>query len=133
LAEQTEGVHLGQLITALQPNPQAAAETLAQILRAAADDDAVIGDHLQRWEPVITLTVAAAAGNAGATTQLTPILDHFAQDKDWAALAAVLSRIAGGEHGDGLLDGLDPIDTAVAAQVLTRLNPPPAAPGQEPQ
>ena len=133
VAEQTEGVHLGQLITALQPNPQAAADTLAQILRAAADDDAVIGDHLQRWEPVITLTVAAAAGNAGATTQLTPILDHFAQDKDWAALAAVLSRIAGGEHGDGLLDGLDPIDTAVAAQVLTRLNPPPAAPGQEPQ
>ena len=41
--------------------------------------------------------------------------------QDWAALIAVLRRILGGERGEGLLDGLDPVDTAIAGQILTRL------------
>jgi hypothetical protein len=39
----------------------------------------------------------------------------------------VLRRILDGESGDGLLDGLDPIDTAIASQVLSRLRPLPPA------
>jgi hypothetical protein len=39
----------------------------------------------------------------------------------------VLRRILGGDRGDGLLEGLDQIDTAIAAEVLARLSPPPAA------
>jgi len=67
------------------------------------------------------LTAAAAGGDSGAAAQLTPILDQFAQTPDWAALAAVLRRIAGGERGDRLLDGPDPVDTAIASKALTRL------------
>ncbi len=56
-----------------------------------------------------------------AAAQLAPVLDQFAQEQDWAALAAVLRRIIGGDRGDSLLDGLDPTDTAITGQVLTRL------------
>jgi tetratricopeptide (TPR) repeat protein len=135
VAEQTEGVHLGELITAVQPDRQAAADILAQILRATANNDPEqdtgIQGHLQQWEPYVTLTVAAAGGNQEAAAELMPVLDHFAQTKDWAALVAVLRRILDGERADGLLDGLDPIDTAIAAQVLARLTPTPPAPRQE--
>ena len=130
-AEQTEGVHLDRLITVLQPDRPAAAGALAEILRAAAGtdpgQDPAIQDHLQRWEPEIAATVAAAGGDSGAAAQLTPVLDQLAQDQDWAALAAVLRRITGGERDASLLDGLDPVDTAITGQVLARL----AAPAQE--
>ena len=33
----------------------------------------------------------------------------------------MLRRILGGERGEGLLDGLDPVDTAIAGQILNRL------------
>ena len=89
-----------------------------------------IKQHLQKWEPVIAATVAVAAGNAEAT-ELGPVLDHFAQQEDWAALVAVLRRILDGERGDGLLDGLDPIDTAIASQILACVTQPPTAPRQE--
>ena len=83
VAEQTEGVHLDRLITALQPDRQAAAGALAEILRAAAEtgpgQDPAIQDHLQRWEPVIAATVAAAGGDSGAAAQLAPVLDQLAQ------------------------------------------------------
>jgi hypothetical protein len=133
-AEQTEGVRLGQLITALQRSTQAAADALTQILRTAADtepDHDAIQDLLQRWEPVIALTAATAGGDREAAAQLTPDLDKLAQTADWAVLAAVLRRIASGEHSDSLLDGLDPVDTAIATQSLTRVTPPPAAPPTE--
>jgi len=134
-AEQTEGVHLDQLLTALQPDRQAVADTLAEILRTAADadpgQDPAIQDHLQQWEPVIAATIAAAGGDADAAAQLTPVLDQLTQDSDWAALAAVLRRIIGGDRDASLLDGLDPVDTGIAGQVLARLAQPPEAPAQE--
>jgi hypothetical protein len=34
------------------------------------------------------------------------------------ALAGVLRRILGGERGEELLDGLDPVDTAIVREVL---------------
>jgi hypothetical protein len=39
-AEQTDGVRLGDLIAALQPDTQATEAALAEILRAAADPSA---------------------------------------------------------------------------------------------
>jgi tetratricopeptide (TPR) repeat protein len=39
VAGQTDGVHLGDLIAALEPDPQAAEGALAEILRAAADPE----------------------------------------------------------------------------------------------
>ena len=137
VAEQTEGVHLDQLLTALQPDRHAVADTLAGILRAAADTDPgpdpAIQDHLQQWEPYIAATVAAAGGDSDAAAQLTPVLDQIAQDQNWAALAAVLRRIIGGDRDTSLLQGLDQIDTAITGQVLTRLAQPPDTPTQENQ
>jgi hypothetical protein len=134
-AEQTEGVHLDRLITTLQPDRQAVADALAEILRAAADtspgQDPAIQDHLQQWEPYIAATVAAAGGDSDAAAQLAPVLDQLAQTSDWAALAAVLRRIIGGDRDDSLLEGLDPVDTAIVGQVLARLAQPPETPAQE--
>lgn len=135
VAEQTEGVHLDHLITALQPDRQAVTDALAEILHAASGTDPgrdpTIQGHLQQWEPVIVVTVAAAGRDADAIAQLTPILDRLAQDQDWAALAAVVRRIIGGDRDSSLLDGLDPIDTAITSQVLTRLAQPTDTPTQE--
>ena len=135
VAEQTEGVHLDRLIAALQPDRQAVASALAEILRAAADtdpgQDPAIEDQLRQWEPVIAATVAAAGGDSEAAAQLAPVLDQLAQDSDWAALAAVLRRIIGGDRDASLLQGLDPVDTAITGQVLARLAQSPDAPAQE--
>ena len=50
VAEQTDGVRLGELIGALEPDTEAAGDALARILRTAADlppdDDADIAGHL---------------------------------------------------------------------------------------
>jgi tetratricopeptide (TPR) repeat protein len=136
VAEQAEGVHLGQLITALQPDAQAAASTLTQILQTAAAEPepgqgTSIEEFLQQWEPYVAATAAAAAGDAAADAGLAPALDKIAENQDWAALVAVLRRIIGGDRGKDLLEGLDPVDTAIAAEVLARLGPPSAAPDQE--
>jgi tetratricopeptide (TPR) repeat protein len=123
VAELTDGVRLGDLITALQPDPDAVGAALAQILREAADlppDDGTTG-HLERWEPVIADVAAACRGDQDAAARLGPFLDARAKQTDWAALAAVLRHILDGERGDSLLDGLDPVDTAIARQTLTRL------------
>jgi tetratricopeptide (TPR) repeat protein len=134
VAEQTEGVRLGELLGALQPSTQATEDALAQILRTATGmdpDQDGIQDHLRRWEPVIAATVAAADGDTEAAAELAPVLDEFAQQQDWAALVALLRRILSGERGEGLLEGLDPVDTAIAGQVLARLTQNPAAPREE--
>ena len=127
VAEQTEGVRLRELITALQPDWQAAADALTQILQAAAEtgpeQDRSINDVLQKLEPVIAATVAAAAGDTGAAAQLTAFLDHPAGTQEGAALVAVLRRIINGDRGDSLLQGLDPIYAAIVGQVLARLSP----------
>jgi hypothetical protein len=135
VAEQTEGVHLDRLITALQPDRQAASDALALILRTAAETssgrDPSIQDHLREWEPYIAVTVAAAGGNSDAAVQLGLFLDELARHSDWAALAAALRRIFDGNRDDSLLEGLDAVDTAVVGQVLSRLTPPPDASAQE--
>ena len=43
----------------------------------------------------------------------------------------MLRRIIDGDRDASLLEGLDPIDTAIAGQVLARLAQPPDAPAQE--
>ena len=73
----------------------------------------------------------AASGGNSAAAWLTPVLGQLAQASDWAALAAVLRRIIGGDRDASLLQGLDPVDTAIAGQVLTRLAQPPDTPAQE--
>jgi tetratricopeptide (TPR) repeat protein len=124
-AEQTDGVRLGELITALQSDAQVAEEALAQILRTTADptaeDDEGVAGHLEQWEPVIAAIAAASQGDQEEVGELLPVLDEVAQSPDWAALAGVMRRIVDGERGDGLLDGLDRADTAIVRETLARI------------
>ena len=82
VAEQTDGVRLGDLIAALEPDPEAAEDALARILRDAADlpadDDADVdvAGHLARCEPVIAAVVAACRGDQDAAAQLGPFLEE---------------------------------------------------------
>jgi len=125
IAEQTEGVRLGELLAALQPDPRAVEEALAGILRAAAelppDDTADIAGYLERWEAVIAAVAAACRGDQEAVTELEPVLGEVSQSPDWAALAGVLRRILDGERGTALLDGLDSVDTAIVRETLRRV------------
>lgn len=127
LAELTEGVRLGALIAALAPDPETAETALADILHAAATYDfsseeaATIRRNIENWTPVIAEIVAAANGDREITTTLEPHLDQLGSQDDWAALVPVLRRIIAGERDDALLTGLDPIDTAIVREVLTRL------------
>ena len=123
VAEQTEGVHLSELVTALQPDPRAAEDALAQVLRAAADlpaeADSDIARHMQQWEPVIAAIAAASQGDQDATTELLPFLDDLAERPDWAALVRALRRILDGDRDrEGLAVGLDAIDAAIVGRTL---------------
>jgi hypothetical protein len=125
VTELTDGVRLSELLAALHPDPAAVEAALAQILREAADllpdDDDGIARHLEQWAPIIAAVAAACRGDRDAAAQLGPFLDERAKDPDWAALAAVLRRVLDGERGDVLLDGLDPVDTAIVRDTLARL------------
>jgi tetratricopeptide (TPR) repeat protein len=125
-AGRTEGVRLGELLAALQPDPRVVEAALAEILAAAAalppgDSAPDITRHLQEWEPVITLIAAVGQPGHEAPAELDQFLGEQAEQPDWAALAAVLRRILAGERGESLLDGLDPVDTAIARETLARL------------
>jgi tetratricopeptide (TPR) repeat protein len=127
-AERTEGVHLGQLIAVLQPDAGATAAALTQLLQAAANMPAGpgpdIAKYLREWEPVIA-GAAASAADPDAAAALAAALTRLDDSPSWATLARVLRRILAGERDGTLLDGLDPIDTAIATEVLRRLAAPP--------
>jgi tetratricopeptide (TPR) repeat protein len=135
VAERTEGVRLGQLITALQPDPETVAAALAQILDDAVSQaahiqrsDPDIVKYLLRFDSDINLTVAAANGKRKARARLARLLTRLAQTEEWHALAVVLAKIALGERSAGLLDGLSGIEAGIAAEVLTRLAQSPPGP-----
>jgi hypothetical protein len=125
-AERTEGVRLGALLAALQPDPRTVEDALAGILAAATElppDDSAPDPtrYLRGWEPVIAAVAAACLPGRQAPPDLLEFLDERAGTPDWAALAAVLHRILAGERAESLLDRLDPIDTAIARETLARI------------
>lgn len=71
------------------------------------------------------IAAVAAACQPGQETppDLLQLLDERAATPDWAALAASLRRILAGERGESLLDGLDPLDTAIVQETLACLGP----------
>jgi tetratricopeptide (TPR) repeat protein len=125
LSEQTEGVHLDQLITALQPDRQAASDALADILRTAADTDtgqiSAIRDYLRQMEPIIAAAASAASEDSEAIARLTMVGEHLVQNQDWNALATWLGHVMGVDREDSPLHGLDLLDPAFGDQLLARL------------
>jgi hypothetical protein len=126
VAELTEGVRFGGLLAALQPNPRTIEDALAEILATAAalpPDDAEpdLSAYLHGWEPVIAGIAAACQPGQEAPPELLQFLDERAGTPDWAVLIDVLRRILAGERDESLLDGLDPVDSAIARETLARL------------
>jgi tetratricopeptide (TPR) repeat protein len=76
------------------------------------------------WVPVVAAAAAVARGHADpvVATALQTVLDQQATSEDWAALVTVLRRIVAGHHGAELLAGLDAVDTAIARDLLDRLD-----------
>ena len=77
---------------------------------------------MNRWEPIIARVVAAAHGDPQAARAVEPHLRALKDHKDWAVLVAVLRRVMAGERGDGLLAGLDLVDTAIVWRTLEALS-----------
>jgi hypothetical protein len=123
VAELTDGVRLGELIAALQPDREAADAALAQILRDAAKLHVGTGlpAHLKQWESVIA-AVATASRDQELAARLRPHMQELASAREWAALASVLRRILDGERSKDLLKGLDGDSAAIAREILNRLS-----------
>jgi hypothetical protein len=126
VAEMTDGVRLGSLLAALQPDPGVIEDALTEILSAAAglpldDSEPELTRCLLDWEPAIAAIAAACQPGQEAPPDLLQFLDERAGTPGWVGLVAVLRRILAGERDESLLNGLDPIDTAIACETLARL------------
>lgn len=128
LVDSGDGVHFGDLVATLCPDPDTADQALADLLATAATVPDGI-NALSEWEPVITAVVdAATSGHAPA--ELADALDELGAATDWDALVAALRRVLAGDRDrEQLLAGLDDIDTAILTAVLDRL---PTSLGQDP-
>lgn len=127
LVDAGDGVHFGDLVAALCPDPDAADQALADLLATAATLPDRTDRYLSEWEPVVTAVVDAAI-SGHTPTELADHLDELGATTDWAAVVAALRRVLAGDR-DQLLAGLDDIDTAILAAVLDRV---PTSPGQDP-
>jgi len=133
LVDAGEGVHFGDLVATVCPDPDTAARALADLLVTAADlpdqpPEATVERLLTDWDPIIT-SVATAAATDHTPTELTDALDHHGATTDWATLVAALRRVLAGERDrERLLVGLDDVDAAIVTATLDRL---PTDPRQE--
>jgi hypothetical protein len=122
---EVPGADLARLLTALTPDPAAAEhayqELAARVQAAAAAPPAPPSRHLASWDPVISAILAARSGDAQAAAALDSELARYHNSPDWAVLANVLARIRDGDTSPSLLQGLDEIDTAIAARALDAL------------
>jgi hypothetical protein len=120
---EVPGVRLDRLLAALAPD----SGTVDQVLRdladrvragaAAAAAPPEVAQHLAAWDPVIA-GLAAARGNSDARTAVREYLAGYTDSRSWAGLAAALTRILDGQHGEDLATGLDDIDTAIISRAL---------------
>lgn len=129
LVDAGDGVHFGDLVAALCPDPDTADQSLADLLATAVTIPDRIDRHLTTWEPVV-IAVAAAATTGHTPTELADGLDKLGATTDWAALVVALRRVLAGDRDrEQLLAGLNDIDTAILTAVLDGL---PTSPGQDP-
>jgi tetratricopeptide (TPR) repeat protein len=116
-----EGVAFGALVDALGGADDA---ILAELVTAARSlpPEQLYADHIARWEPVLMLLTAGRHGHPAARAALDAALEGFATNPDWVALVAVTRRVADGDTDrNQLLNGLDPIDTAITTRALDAL------------
>uniref|UniRef100_UPI0039BFBAFD hypothetical protein n=1 Tax=Lentzea alba TaxID=2714351 RepID=UPI0039BFBAFD len=118
LAEQTEGVHLGDLLERL---PQQAPDELQQVF------DAVLqraGQTMQDWTPLMSAVVLKASGDEqpGLDEHLRAWLTDLDQRAGTEPLLHALHRVLAGERGPELLAGLGMLPTGIVSKILGALS-----------
>jgi tetratricopeptide (TPR) repeat protein len=124
LVDAIAGVHFGQFFAALVPDPQTRENLLTDTINAAQaeePDERDAAAHVDRWQPVIAVVVAATRGDSEAIEAIQSLIDELASTADWARLANAITAIIGGVRDIGQLDGLDDIDTAIVHAILAQL------------
>ena len=132
ITDEVPGVHLDRLLTQLA-DPAAIQDGLDALLaraRALADPNVRFARHLAAWDPVIAGITAARGGDDQARAAVEQHLTERQDSADWGKLAAVLRALLHGEHGAGLPDDLDEIDTAITRRALAALRGDIQIPGQ---
>jgi tetratricopeptide (TPR) repeat protein len=121
-ASEVPGVDLARILTALAPGPELAEQAYQQLTtRVQAAAAVPPSRHLAAWDPVIAALLAARDGDTQAAAAFDEELAQYSDSPDWAALAAALAKIRGGDTSPSLLDGLDRIDTAITSRALDAL------------
>jgi hypothetical protein len=125
LVEQTPGIRFGELVARLPKRAPDGEAAVAQVLRLARDlpthEVLDLRRHFAWWDPVLAGIVTAAGGNPQAGQAVEQALTDRREQADWAKLAGVLRRLLAGDRSQQLLEGLDPIDTAIVQRALDAL------------
>ena len=132
IADKVPGARLDRLLTQLA-DPAAVQDALDALLtqaHAQADPNVRFAGHLAAWDPVIAGLTAARSGDDQARTAVEQHLAEYQDSASWGKLAAALRALLHGEHGVGLPDDLDEIDTAIARRALAALRGDIQLPGQ---
>ena len=132
IAGEVPGVHLDRLLTQLA-DPAAVQDALDVLLaqaRALGDPNVRFAGHLAAWDPVIAGITAARGGDDQARAAVEQRLTERQDSPDWGKLAAVLRALLHGDHGAGLPEDLDELDTAIARRALAALRGDIQIPGQ---
>jgi hypothetical protein len=133
IVSEVSGADLGRLLTQLTADSaviQDALDALLTQVRAKADPNVRFARNLAAWDPVIAGITAARDGDDQARAAVEQHLAERQDSADWGKLAAVLRAFLHGDHGAGLPDGLDEIDTAIARRALGALSGDIQIPGQ---
>jgi len=127
LVDQIDGVHLADLLARLPQRAPHGQAAMDEVLRLAPEAGA---EHTRQlitgWDPVLSALHTAISHSDPATRDAaTDTLNHTlttrGQQSDWQGLVAVLRRIHAGERELTLIDGLDPVDTAITRRALDLL------------
>ena len=131
LVDAGDGVHFGDLVASLCPDPDTANRALADLLATAATlpPENTVESLLTDWDPII-IAIVTAATTGHTPTELADTLTQLDNTTHWAALGAALRRVLAGERDhEHLLTGLDEVETVILTATLDRL---PTDPEQHP-
>lgn len=120
MVSEVPGVYLDRLLAALTPAPATTDRAFRDLVgRVRADAAAAapfdVAEYLAMWDPVVA-GLAAARGDTDAAAAVRDHLAGYEDSGDWAGLAAGLTQILDGQHGEDLAAGLDDIDTAIISR-----------------
>ncbi|GAB2856274.1 hypothetical protein [Lentzea nigeriaca] len=115
LAEQTEGVRLGELLGRL---PMSAPDELQQL---ADRTMARAQETMRDWTPLMTAVVLRAEGDTTWAEQLENELADLERDPGAVPMTRALRRVLAGERGPELVAGLGMLPSGMVLKILASL------------